>query len=71
MPNSKCDLFIYNSIKPLLICLEKDDLFFEKRNFKIRVFLFQLFLTKYHSKFKQIILRLTFIFYNIFFVIIM
>lgn len=40
----KCDLFIYNSIKPLLICLEKDELFLKKVILKLEYFYFNYFL---------------------------
>jgi len=44
-----CDLFIYNSIKPVLICIEKDDIFLRQVLLKLECFYFKYFLPKHCS----------------------
>lgn len=46
---SSCDLFIYNSIQPVLICIEKDDIFLRQILLKLECFYFKLFLPKHCS----------------------
>jgi len=46
---SSCDLFIYNSIQPVLICIEKDDIFLRQILLKLECFYFKFFLPKHCS----------------------
>lgn len=44
---SSCDLFIYNSIQPVLIYIEKDDIFLRQVLLKLECFYFKYFLPKH------------------------
>lgn len=40
----KCDLFIYNNIKPIILCIERNDTFLNNISKKIEIFYFNYYL---------------------------